>query len=184
MAKKLGNNAKIKGMAALLALLILLLGVGSSAAHDDSGYSHDATIGYTNKGWMGQLPNEMLLSQMSIPGTHDTMTYQVPGFFCTIGTDSVKTQSMDLKTQLESGIRLLDIRARHINDSFDMHHSSCYLGADFDDVLEIVIDFLVKNSSETVLMKIKEEYNAKDNSRSFEETLAAYVNDPAYAGYF
>jgi len=175
------HKGKIRAVAMLLAAFIFVLAMGSVLAHEDDGYSHDASIGYTNKDWITKLPDEMLLSQMSIPGTHDTMSFQTIGW-CSFVEASVLTQSMDLTTQLNSGIRLLDIRARHIDESFAIHHDECYLGMNFDDVLGDVITFLTNNKNEFVLMKIKHEHTDANVTRSFEETLQAYVD--AYSEYF
>ena len=176
-------------VAALLGVLTLMFiaGLQPAAAHNDNGYSHDSDIGYTNKDWITNLPDDMLLSHMSIPGTHDTMAYQLDLLdlgLCTIAANFVFAQSMNLTTQLNSGIRLLDIRARHVEDGFEIYHGDCYVNADFDDVLQAVTDFLYTNKDEFVLMKIKEEGSPIDGIGTFDDVLAAYLANPAYAPYF
>ena len=63
---------------------------------------------------MGERPGSLRLSDMSLPGTHDTMTFTL-GDIDPVDVIS-KTQTMTLTRQLESGIRAFDIRARHKND--------------------------------------------------------------------
>ena len=67
-----------------------------------NGYCHNDTIDCSNPSWMGRLPDNMRISQISMVGTHDTAAFY--------GGDSLECQSLSLKTQLEAGIRALDKR--------------------------------------------------------------------------
>ena len=156
----------------LLVVLVSILGIESAGAHSDDGYSHDTTIGYTNKDWMRYLPNDRLLSEMSIPGTHDTMAND-HGDPLSIYS---KTQTMSLKTQLESGIRVLDIRAHNQWDNkarkyyFQIKHGSEDTGHVFDeDVMDVINEFLTDHDGETVLMRI-----------AMEDHGSVYASDPDY----
>ncbi len=148
--------------------LALTLGFSAAAsAVDWAAYSHDSDPGYRNPNWMSSLPDSRPLSQLSIPGTHDTMARY--------GGDIAQTQSMTLSMQLQAGVRALDIRCRHINNAFAIHHGLIYQNANFDDVLSAVRDFLQANPRETILMRVKEEYTPTGNTRSFADTYASYV---------
>jgi 1-phosphatidylinositol phosphodiesterase len=85
---------------------------------------------------------------------------------------------MSLPNQLESGVRVLDIRCRHIQDVFAIHHGSVFQGTYFGDVLATVVNFLKDHPGETVLMRVKEEYDAANNTRSFEETFSKRYWEP------
>ncbi len=151
---------------AAVSLLLLITLSQSAYAHDNPGYSHDGEAKTSNPQWMTGLRDNVRLSELSIPGTHDTMSFY--------GGDIVQTQSMSLANQLESGVRVLDIRCRHIADIFAIHHGLVFQNTFFGDVLNIVIDFLKKNPGETVLMRVKEEYDPAENTRTFEETFRDY----------
>ncbi|MEB9625382.1 phosphatidylinositol-specific phospholipase C domain-containing protein [Bacillus cereus] len=129
-------------------------------------YSHDSNIGYENPNWMADISGDTLFSDLSIPGTHNTMAFY--------GGDITQCQTMSLNTQLHVGIRYLDIRCRHIENIFAIHHGIVYQNATFTDVCIAVRDFLRNNPSETVFMRIKEEHTAENNTRSFGETFADY----------
>ena len=135
-------------------------------AHESPGYSHDADIKTSNPDWMAALKDSTLISQLSIPGTHDTMAFY--------GGDAVQTQSMPLPAQLQSGVRVLDIRCRHIEDIFAIHHGSFFQNAFFGDVLNMARDFLKAHPGEAILMRVKEEYTPEKNTRTFEETFRDY----------
>ena len=62
---------------------------------------------------MSNLPDDLILSDMSIPGTHDTMTSH--SLKCVM-TPGCNTQNWQLEDQLKNGIRFLDIRLRHFKD--------------------------------------------------------------------
>ncbi len=100
------------------------------------------------------------------------------------GGDAVQTQSMPLATQLLAGVRVLDIRCRRIDNKFAIHHGFVYQHANFDDVLTTVTQFLLEHPNETVLMRVKEEYDASNSSLSFAEIFNNYANNAAYTNYF
>ncbi|HEU4532474.1 MAG TPA: phosphatidylinositol-specific phospholipase C domain-containing protein, partial [Polyangiaceae bacterium] len=125
--------------------------------------------GVTGADWMSALNGELLLSQITVPGTHDTMALYEP----VAGT--AKCQSLSLADQLNAGVRFLDVRCRHFNNAFTIHHGSVYQNANFDDVLGATFAFLNAHPSEAVIMSVKEEHTAAGNTRSFEQTFDAYV---------
>ncbi|WP_367872076.1 phosphatidylinositol-specific phospholipase C domain-containing protein [Luteolibacter sp. Populi] len=119
--------------------------------------------------WMNPLDGNLPLSNLSIPGTHDSGALVEP----IAGT--AKCQNLSITDQLNAGVRFLDIRCRHINDAFAIHHGQVYQNMNFTDVLNATIGFLNANPGETVIMSVKEEYNATGNTRSFEATFDSYV---------
>ena len=137
-------------------------------------YTHKQTSGTSNPDWMKNLDFSLPLSKISMPGTHDTMSYY--------GGDIVQTQSLSLREQMNSGIRALDIRCRHINNIFAIHHGSVYQKANFNDVLKEVKSFLNGHGNETIVMRVKEEYKPEGNSRSFADTFNWYAGQ--YPGLF
>lgn len=104
------------------------------------------------KWWMRVLSNSKRLSDLSIPGTHQTMTAGVNG-----GLGFAQNQSLGLNDQLNNGIRFIDIRARYIDGAFTIHHGDFYTHSNLDDVFSGVANFLKEQPSETVLMRLKQE---------------------------
>ncbi len=157
----------IKSQKSTLLTLVLFASIpGTSQAHESPGYSHDSKAKTSNPRWMTALKDGTRLSELSIPGTHDTMSFY--------GGDAVQTQTMSLPNQLESGVRVLDIRCRHIADVFAIHHGAFFQKVFFGDVLNMSIDFLKKNPDESVLMRVKQEYTPDNNTRTFAETFHDY----------
>src|SRR6266540_4907287 len=96
-------------------LLVRPAGADSRAVHT----GNTAQTDYSD--WMRWVPDSTPLSILSIPGTHDTMAHY--------GGPLVQTQSLPLREQLRAGIRSLDIRARHVEDTFLIYHGFIYQNA-------------------------------------------------------
>lgn len=75
-------------------------------------------------------------------------------------------QSSSIQVQLESGIRALDVRFKHLNNMFQLYDRSCNLGVNFDNVLVPVKNFLSTYSGETVLLHLVEEQGASGCTRT------------------
>ncbi|MFK7977734.1 MAG: hypothetical protein AB8C02_16510, partial [Halioglobus sp.] len=165
-----------------VALVAVLLPMFPSLAlaHDNAGYSHDRVAVGNLPNWMASLDDNLKLSEISIPGTHDTMA-DCPGVVCgpaPLPKDITQTQSMTLPQQLVSGIRALDIRLRYQNVlsvianplspadcaeddgaeecAYFLYHGIIPMGTSFQaNVMSVVTDFLVNNPSETIVMRVK-----------------------------
>jgi hypothetical protein len=222
----------------MLSALIVTAGLGASSgsAHAFSGfegqfepgYWHDSNangvelpswvdFGRTRADWMRSLPDDLTLGDLTLPGTHDSGTWDtghlelvgwlqkliddgvkgggflagatavlggaafvIPGFLPafllleallailpsaidTIIRNLAQTQTMNFDTQLNAGIRALDIRLGHQdgNDCSDpaaLHvvHSVfvCFSDETLKTVLGSVDSFLNRHPSETVVMRI------------------------------
>ncbi|WP_114153874.1 phosphatidylinositol-specific phospholipase C [Chromobacterium haemolyticum] len=162
-------------MKTLFATLSLSLAASSPAvlAHAHSAYSHDSNFSYRHPKWMGLLDDGLTVSQLSLPGTHDTMSRY--------GGDSVATQTLPLRTQLDAGVRAFDIRLRSIANSFAIHHGPVFQQAMFGDVLNDMSAFLRANPSETLFVRVKEEHTPENSSMSFQQIFESYYN--RYSGY-
>lgn len=146
--------------------LALILTVLFSEVHSQL-YNHNRGNSYRNQSWMGLLDNGIPLRKISILGTHSSMSQGTWG-------DAFQTQSLDLQTQLSTGVRALDIRCRHKNNKFEIYERMIDLNTNFDDVLREVSTYLTSYPTETILIHVVEEYNPTGNSRSFEETYIYY----------
>ena len=61
----------------------------------------------TGSNWITPLDDDIYVSQLSIPGTHDSGTYYCEGF---LGSTSGRCQQLTIPEQLKMGIRFFDIR--------------------------------------------------------------------------
>jgi 1-phosphatidylinositol phosphodiesterase len=119
--------------------------------------------------WMTSLDGTQPLSQLSIPGTHNAGARFEPL------SGTAKCQSLTIREQLDAGVRFMDIRCRHINDDFSIHHGQVYQKISFRDVLNDTLGFLAANPGETVILSINQTHKAENNTRSFEATFDSFV---------
>ena len=168
-----------------IGVLLSLSLAAPSLAHVSPGYSHDSAVKTRNPDWMGNLKDDVRMSELSMPGTHDTMSFY--------GGDAVQTQTLRLPDQLVSGIRVLDIRCRHIYPPqtgifvFAIVHGPVHQNAFFDDVLNAAVDFLKGHPREAVFMRVKEEGRPENipGSRTFETTFQkSYWENSRWRDYF
>ena len=82
--------------------------------------------------WMPSLNGTLPISQYSIPGTHDSGARFDPA----LAPGTAKCQDLTIAQQLDAGVRFLDIRCRHIDDGFTIHHGEVYQNINFNNVLE------------------------------------------------
>ncbi|QPW51649.1 hypothetical protein G9298_28720 (plasmid) [Bacillus thuringiensis] len=137
---------------------------------DRNGFNVNQSVHYTNKDWMNYIPDSRRISELSIPGTHGSMA-----LYGGILGHILINQTMNLGIQFHSGIRYIDIRCRHYYNTFTIHHDFVFQDAYFDsDVLAPVISFLNQNPRETILMRVKEEYDPVGNTRAFGQTFESY----------
>jgi 1-phosphatidylinositol phosphodiesterase len=119
--------------------------------------------------WMRLLNDNVSLSQLSIPGTHNSgARYETwPG--------TAKCQDLSIDEQLESGVRFLDIRCCHRNNTFHVYHGMENQNLSFDDVLNSCISFLRSEPTECLMMSVAEGYKPSGNTRTFDVTFDSYI---------
>ncbi|MBL1290688.1 phosphatidylinositol-specific phospholipase C [Streptomyces sp. For3] len=117
--------------------------------------------------WMGAVPDATPLRQLTIPGTHNSgARFGGPWTAC---------QNTTIAEQLTSGIRFLDVRCRISGDAYAIHHGASYQNLNFDDVLGACRDFLAQRPSETVLMRVKQEYS-EESDAAFRRIFGIYLD--------
>lgn len=121
--------------------------------------------------WMEELPDEMPVSSLCIPGTHDS------GALYSFAGVSGKCQSVSISEQLKMGVRFLDIRLKLVKNELRVVHSFVDQKLPLEDVLADVSSFIRENPSEFLLISFKEDDSPKQSDLPFsvrlEEMLAA-----------
>jgi hypothetical protein len=124
--------------------------------------------------WMSYLPDDLLLSSLSLPGTHDAAT-------SSITYTSSKCQSLTLAQQMPLGVRYLDLRPGGY-DNLMIYHSSITTNVTFDAAIAAIDSFLSANPNEGVIAQIREETG---NSSTWKSVMGSYLNtSSAYRSRF
>ena len=140
-------------MRRLLLVLILFLLVLSSCRMDVNLNGGNDTDYEGSCNWMGRLKGDPLVKDITIPATHDSCANKD-----LLGLSSISsTQDLDLRQQLEAGVRSLDIRIHERGDEYGIYHGPVYMDITLDDVVDICRAFLEENPSEFIMLFIQYE---------------------------
>lgn len=115
--------------------------------------------------WMKKLSDDTLISEMAIPGTHDS------GATHSIFDISGKCQDITIDTQLNIGVRFFDIRLKLKNDEFVIVHSFVDQDLKLIDVLDSFNEFITYHDEEFLIISFKEEASAVNSSLDFDTAL-------------
>ena len=134
------------------------------------------------KKWMSHLPDAVRISELNIPGTHDSCAFRVQYPFFS------KCQAETITEQLHSGIRFLDIRVEKVDEKLKLVHdiADCknpkkqreklYL----DSVIDDCKHFLSENPTEVILLSYKRDDGA-NQEETFDTFFKKYLkNDPIW----
>ncbi|MFJ9829101.1 phosphatidylinositol-specific phospholipase C [Streptomyces sp. NPDC101160] len=125
--------------------------------------------------WMAAHGDPTPLQRLTIPGTHDSGA-RYGGLW-------TECQNTTIAQQLDSGIRFLDVRCRVTGGSFAIHHGAYYQNLMFGDVLGACWDFLAAHPTETVLMRVKQEYSTESDA-TFRAIFDDYLDNRGWRPLF
>ena len=115
--------------------------------------------------WMSKVSDDVNILELSIPGTHDS------GAQHSIADVAGKCQDLSISSQLEIGVRFLDIRLQLVNDEFRVVHSFVDQDLKFETVVEDLYSFIKNYSSEFLIISIKEDNSSVNSTISFDQAL-------------
>ncbi len=141
----------------------------------------DRTAVQGSQDWMLKLDDGLPLSEVVLPGTHDSATQNVQFAFI------ARCQALSIGEQLEAGFRYLDIRLAVSRGSLVMVHgfANCTTSGwpwagtlSFDNVLSETYAFLKAHPSETVVFAVKQDHGS-ETPEQFEAALKNVIDrDP------
>ena len=117
--------------------------------------------------WMNEVPDHIPLSQLTIPGTHNSCAF-------TGGVMAV-TQTWSIPLQLRAGLRYFDLRLRRYNKQLRFYHGIMNQCMGFEEVLTQFDTFLKEYPSETIIMAVQEEYNKCCTETSMTQLFSEYT---------
>ncbi|MCD4746386.1 MAG: phosphatidylinositol-specific phospholipase C domain-containing protein [Bacteroidales bacterium] len=176
-------------------ILLTLLIIVSSCKKDDpveeieieSINPNGQDLPYQYMSWMSQIDDTVPLNRITIPGTHDSgadlHTSQVHA-----EKENVITQDFRISNQLKLGVRWFDIRLGYIEkDHLEFYHGDGTFHYDlhktFAEALTWFIDFLEKDTTETVILMIKQEHtNVSDEH--FAEAVYQHLHDKGLDNFY
>jgi len=138
--------------------------------------------------WMKAIRGETKLTEITIPGTHDSCARKFNNDWLVSST--AKCQSLNIPGQLDAGIRYLDIRCEVDSSTYSVktvHGSAdCWDGDDYyylDFVFQHIYTWLDAHPSETVLVSIKED-DGDAGAAVFTSAIYEYIHGYGQNKYF
>ncbi|MET7800214.1 phosphatidylinositol-specific phospholipase C [Streptomyces decoyicus] len=172
MGLGLDRRGFLRGAAGLSAAGVL---AGAGSGQFTAGAAQRRTSVLSVQDWMSGLGDATPVQRLTIPGTHDSGARK--------GGPWVACQNTSVDAQLTSGVRFLDVRCRAIDNVFAIHHGAFYQELMFGDVLNACRAFLRAHPSETVLMRVKQEYS-EVSAEEFRRIFGIYLDDKGYRSLF
>jgi len=122
--------------------------------------------------WMAKIPDEVNVTQLFLPGTHDTVALS--------GGSLAQCQSWTLAEQLNAGLRAFDIRAKHEEDALPIYHGIIRMETDFDAAVDDMENFLEQHPTELILVRIKREGESGEHHSDFNEAILSKFKHSEY----
>ena len=132
----------------------------------------------TGSNWITPLDDDIYVSQLSIPGTHDAATMN-----CNL--NSGKCQDLSIADQLKMGIRFFDLRPTSGDgETLDIYHGSVDCNITLQSVWDTFNDFLANNPGEFIITILRwEDERALDSEANFNKAMSTFVASERYKRY-
>lgn len=130
--------------------------------------------------WMGEIfaDKNPLISEMNIPGTHDTFTSYIRQEDIDSGLTPAfkKTQLLDIEGQWNAGVRCFDVRLANTRgssnvpkelaerDEVGIFHTEYYCSINFDEVMSSIANLLMQHPTEACIVMLKVEKDSDLNN--------------------
>ncbi|MFK7799731.1 MAG: phosphatidylinositol-specific phospholipase C domain-containing protein, partial [Aureispira sp.] len=145
------------------------------------------TFAQSGNNWMTNLPNSTKLSDLSIPGTHDSGASSKYIRFYNPAQPFANAQDKTIEDQLSYGVRFFDIRVGEMgswwNRSFSIVHGAIGYRITFPEVISKMKAFLAANPGEVIIVSLKiDNASGSKYDRIRNHCRDALVNNQYYTG--
>lgn len=131
--------------------------------------------------WLTELPDNVCVRELSIPGSHDAATGN--GF--TSGSSflalfSGVTQSLSISAQWDAGIRAFDLRPSYNEDAdgrLKLYHGILETNVTLKSALQILIDKLKTSPKEMSIVLLRHESESDNNSDLWSPAVSALLDE-------
>ena len=150
-----------------------------------NGESQKIVSGYAD--WMRDIYGDVnpKICEMSIPGTHDSFTYNYSGLVSLVAARGVKTQGLDIAHQWAAGVRSFDVRMNRRGSTLGMYHGPFYLGLSLSQALNEIRNQLKAHPKEMAIVFLQfEECSATDEYCKMDRYLFQFNNCASSLKFF
>lgn len=126
-------------------------------------------LGNGMENWLGYYPDDAMIPDLIMLGTHDSGTYGYSGIL----SSSVKCQSIDFPNQLKKGVRCFDLR---LSENMNVFHGSFFCDVSIRDFFDACVSFLKNHPREVVFCFAKDE-NAEGDESVWNTTFLSRIDE-------
>ena len=119
--------------------------------------------------WMASLPDNVYITQLSIPGAHDAASSGVGSVYAYYA----KTQTKDINGLWDAGVRAFDLRPKTSGTDGPIYHGSASTGVTLRQALGYLRDKLAANPKEFAIVIMR---NEGDSGQEGEEQTGTWHN--------
>lgn len=132
-----------------------------------------AAVGCLAEDWMQCLDDNAYLSQVSIPGTHDSATGEGWSGWMgeAFGPSMGLTQHLTIAQQLDCGVRAFDLRPCVVDNELVINHGILQTKAHFPATLKQLCQFVTDHPTEFVVVVMRHETDGDDNSSLWNDMM-------------
>ena len=136
--------------------------------------------------WMKRLPDNTLVSVLSIPGTHDSATGHgfTNSFYGLFGDQYARTQEINISEQWALGIRAFDMRPSVYSDYININHGIVPTNLRFNNALRLLRDSLIANPSEFAVIHLLHASEGDQVSNKYPERLLQLLAENDLKDFF
>ena len=126
--------------------------------------------------WMTSLPDNVYITQLSIPGTHDAGTGNgFSSLAALFGPTTAQTQDVTISSQWDSGIRAFDFRPAVSNGTLQIYHGIMQTKLTFSNALSIITKKLDENPGEFAVVIMRHEDDADKGDAAWSEMMSTLL---------
>lgn len=134
--------------------------------------------------WITSLPDNVYVTQLSIPGTHDAGTGNgFSGLAALFGPATAQTQDVTIAKQWDTGIRAFDLRPCVSNEKLQIYHGIMPTKITFEEALQTIIGKLNESPGEFAVVLMRHEDDGDKGDASWAERMNTLLKSDAINPY-
>lgn len=123
-------------------------------------------------GWLSAIPDDMMVCNISIPGSHDAATAT---FDMAIVRKFARTQVLTIADQLRHGVRAFDLRPAVVGGRLEICHGVFDTGVTFAETVNTMVRYLNMHPSEFIIVVVRHEEEADGNSDKWGRMMSDFI---------
>ena len=131
--------------------------------------------------WLSELPDNVPVRELSIPGSHDAATGNgFSGFSAIAARVSGITQSLSLSDQWEAGVRAFDLRPAYkagADGHLQIYHGTLETNVSMKAAVQTLVDKLAASPKEMAVILMRHESDADSNSGSWAGAMSDLLGE-------